>query len=394
MANDSSELSIPLPSKSLRLSRLSISVFFFISGFGFSNWASRIPNIQHQLGLSEAQLGTILFVMPMGMLLMMPLTGYLVNRFSSRVMILVGALVLNALLAVLGFAATGWQLAFVLFFFGSARNMLSISVNAQSVELQNLYDRSIISSFHGIWSIAGFAGAGLGMLMISMGVTPAWHFLIVALALVVAALGMHPYTVHDKPQPPVSHRPAERGSVFVIPDKSLLKFGFMSFSAMAAEGTLYDWSGVYFRKVVQASESLSAAGFTFFMIAMTLGRFSGDWVVNRLGRRNVLKYSGFLMFAGMFLAAAFPHPITACLGFVMVGFGTSNVVPLVIQIATQNSEGPVGSIITGVTTIAYFGFLLVPPIVGYLAEALNLQWSFGMMSLFGLLVVWLVSRVR
>ncbi|GAA4453657.1 MFS transporter [Nibrella saemangeumensis] len=341
------------------------------------------------LGLNEAQLGTVLFAMPLGLILTLPVTGMLIGRYNSRAVLLAGALAVSGILSVMGWVNQTWQLAFMLFCFGAARNMLSISVNAQSVSLQAMYDRSIISSFHGIWSVSGFAGAGLGALMVALNIAPSYHFLGVSLLLMAVAILLFPYTL---PEPPT------RGAVrsgFVLPDKTLVKFGMMSFAAMACEGTLYDWGAVYFQKAVQAPKAYITMGLIVYMIAMTVGRFSGDWLVNQFSQRVILRASGLLMTAGLLLAAAWPSLLPASIGFIMVGFGGSCVIPLVMRMATtQDTGAATGSVITAVSTVSYFGFLIVPPIIGFLAEALNLRWSFALMSLFGVVIIWLVGRVK
>src|SRR5436190_3775458 len=142
-----------------RTARIAIAVFFFVSGFGFSSWASRIPNIQQHLQLNEAQLGWVLFAMPAGLMVTLPFTGMLLSRYNARYVMIVGALVFNFMLVTIGLVSETWQLMLILFFFGSSRNLFNISLNAQSIAVQRMYSRSIITTFHGVWSIAGFGGA-------------------------------------------------------------------------------------------------------------------------------------------------------------------------------------------------------------------------------------------
>src|SRR4051794_9387532 len=142
--------------------RLATTVFFFISGFGYSSWASRIPSIQHQLNLNEAALGAVLFVMPIGLMLTMPITSYLLTRVNGKKIVLAGALAFNIVLALPGFTSQTYQLAVILFCFGSTRNLMNLSLNSQAVEVQRLYTQSIMTTFHAVWSIAGFAGAAFG----------------------------------------------------------------------------------------------------------------------------------------------------------------------------------------------------------------------------------------
>jgi MFS family permease len=156
---------------------MATAVIFFISGFGYTTWASRIPSIQHQLHLNEAQLGAALFALPVGLMATMPLTNYLLNRVSSSRIILFGAIAFAITLGFLGYAAQYWQFIIVLLCFGSSRNLLNLSMNTESVAVQALYKKSIMTTFHGIWSLAGFGGAALGYLMVYANVLPVHHCL-------------------------------------------------------------------------------------------------------------------------------------------------------------------------------------------------------------------------
>lgn len=368
--------------------RLAITLFFFISGFGFFSWASRIPDIQRKLQLNEAELGSVLFALPLGLMLTLPVTGVLLTRYSSRSIMFVGALAFNLMLSLIGFAANAWQLAIILFCFGCSRNLLNISMNAQSVGVQALYERSIITTFHGIWSLAGFAGAGLGWLMVSLKIPTSWHFLTVGLLLAALCVISVPNSLL---QPPSQRTGGKR---FALPDKTLVKYGLLSFASMSCEGTMIDWSGIYFQKAVNAPKEWAGAGFVVYVIMMAAGRFSGDKLVSRLGAVNMIKYSGWLLFSGLLLAAIFPYPITAGIGFMLAGLGVSCVVPLVFSLGGKASALSSGAAIASISTVGYIGFLLVPPMVGFLAEAAGLRWSFAIVSGFGLLITVLVLQIR
>jgi len=368
-----------------RAVRIAVTLFFFISGFGYSSWASRIPDIQRKLQLNEAQLGFVLFALPLGLILTLPVTGMLLRKFSSRNIMMIGAMIFNLMLCLLGFVTKSWQLVIVLFCFGSSRNLMNISMNAQSVGVQALFTRSIITTFHGVWSLAGFAGALLGLLMVYMQFPTYWHLLFAGTSMIILALFFFPTTLH---QPPSTGGGGKR---LILPDKHLLKFGFISFAVMACEGTMYDWSGIYFQKAVHA---ISTAGYVAFMIAMACGRFSGDKLVNRLGIPVIIKFSGLLILCGMLLAAAMPFPISAGIGFMMIGLGTSCVVPLVFSMAGRSKNMSSGSAIAAVSTVGYLGFLIVPPVVGFLAEAAGLRWAFAAVACLGLVISWLIRHVK
>lgn len=370
--------------------RIATAVFFFVSGFGFSSWTSRILTIQQNLHLNDAQLGAVLFAMPAGLMCTLPVTGFLLRRFSSRYILMTGAVLFNIMLCLVGFVQHTWQLVVLLFFFGSSRNLFNISANAQSIGVQALYDRSIIATFHAIWSLAGFAAAGVSFVAVSLSISPSWQLPAAAVFLTALCALFFKNTVPQQPKP---HERVEK-KAFRLPDKALLKLGFICFASMACEATMYEWSAIYMKKAVQASNEIATAGFVVYMVSMTLGRFTGDRLANSMGIKNMLKYSGLFICSGLLLASLLPYTITAGLGFMMTGFGVSCVVPMVFSMAGKVKHMSGGPAIAGVSTIGYFGFLIVPPMIGFIGEHFNLRWSFALIALFGALITWLVSEMK
>ncbi len=373
--------------RSPKTSRIAAAVFFFVSGFGYTTWASRIPSIQRDLNLNEAQLGVALFALPVGLLVTMPLTGKLFIRFSSSAMMLLGAVFFNLCLALLGFATEFWQFLLILFFFGSSRNLFNLSTNSEAVGVQAMYGKSIMTTFHGIWSLAGFGGAALGYLMVANHIKPAYHLLSVSIILTIIAFLCSPFLLHQEPV-----KQAKK-PIFSLPDKALLKLAFICFASMACENIMYDWSGIYMDKTVHTTHATATTGFIAFMCTLTLARFVGDKVVTRYGIKPLMQYSGMLIISGFMLSVIFPYVVTAILGFAMVGIGTSCLVPLVYREAGKSKTMLNGIGIAAVSTIGYLGFLIVPPLVGFVAQAFNLRWSFAIISLLGLVIMWLSSML-
>lgn len=377
----------PTHTRSPKQLRIGAAIFFFISGFGYSTWASRIPTIKQALHLNEAQLGTALFALPIGLMLTMPLTSKLLTRYSSRAVMLFGSLFLSVILVLIGFANSLWQLILVLLLFGSARNLMTLSINTQGVAVQALYKKSIMATFHGIWSMAGFAGAAVGLVMVYFNVIPAWHFIAVSILLVAFTLYFIGDTLLQKPIPQ-SGRP-----VFSLPGKYLLKFSLICFACMACENTMYDWSALYFQKEVNPDKTIATAAFVIYLVAMTTGRFFGDRVVTKLGIKTVLKFSGLFILCGLLVAVALPYTVTAGFGFVLVGFGVSCIVPMVFSLAGKSKNMSSSSALASISTVGYLGFVLVPPFVGYIAHAASLRLSFGIIALFGGMIVYFVSKL-
>ncbi len=369
--------------------RVATTVYFFLSGFGYSSWASRIPSIQQKLHLDEAQLGTVLLALPVGLIVTLPFTGRMLGRFNSRKIMLLGVVFFSLVLCLPGFTTNILQLIAVLFCFGSSRNMLNLSMNAQAVGVQGFFSRSIMTTFHAVWSIAGFAGAGVGYLMVKYNVPPTWHLTAIALAVLLTALLFYPATLHQEPL-----TTAEKKPFFAFPERSLLSFALICFASMACENTMYDWSVIYFQKAVHATKPAATLAFVVYMVAMTLGRFTGDRLVASLGVSRILQASGWLIFGGLMTAVLFPFPLTAGLGYVMTGLGVSCIVPLVFRIAGRSKTSSSGHALASISSIGYLGFLLVPPLVGFVAQKANLRWSFGIIALLGILIIAMVQTIR
>ncbi|RFS19644.1 MFS transporter [Chitinophaga silvatica] len=369
--------------------RIATSVFFFISGLGYSSWASRIPSIQHQLHLNDAQLGGILFALPIGLMLTMPVTGLLLGNYSSRKIMILGAMAFNVVLSLPGFTTSAWQLALILFCFGSTRNLLNLSANAQAVQVQRLFPRSIMTTFHGIWSIAGCTGAAIGYLMVSMNVAPSWHLFTVSLLLLVFTIYYYPKTYPDEPVKQLVKKPA-----FSLPDKSLLRYSLICFACMATENVMYDWSSLYFEKIVGSGKAVSVAAFAIYMAAMTTGRFAGDKLVKRWGIQPILLYSGWLILIGLLLSAALPYAVTAGIGFIFTGLGVACVVPLIFSLAGKSKNTNSGQTLAAISTIGYLGFLLVPPFIGFIAQATSLRVAFTLMAICGAMIVLMAPGLK
>jgi MFS family permease len=339
--------------------------------------------------LNEAQLGGILFALPVGLMVTMPLTNYLLGRYSSRAIMLLGALSFNLMLCFVGFASVSWQLVIILLGFGSSRNLFNVSTNAQAVSVQRLYDKSIITTFHGIWSVAGFAGAALGFVMVSFNIAPNWHLPAVGVSMMALSLFAFSNTLYE---PVVKQQ--EKKPVFSLPDKFLIKFSVIAFVSMACENTMYDWSGIYFEKAIHASKQTATAAFVFYMVAMTAGRFLGDKFVGRIGIKRILFYSGLFISIGLLTAVALPYVVPAIIGFILVGLGVSCIVPLVFSLAGKSTSMSSARALASISTISYLGFLIVPPLVGFIAEAAGIRASFGIIALMGGIVIWMVSKIK
>ena len=372
--------------KSLRRTRIAVSLFYFGQGISFASWASRIPDIKHNLHLSDAALGSILLALPLGQLCTMPVSATLVTKHGSKKILTIAAPLYVVALTNLGLATAAWQLAVSLFLFGVIGNMANIAVNTQGVETEKLYNRPINTSFHGAWSIAGFTGAVIGLLMINLHIRPYAHFLVMMVLSWANVLINYKHLVRGKPIG-VTKRP-----FFIKPEGALLQLGIIAFCSMATEGAMFDWSGVYFREIVLAPHSLVVLGYASFMVTMAMGRFIGDTVILKIGRKRTMQFSGIIISSGMALSVCFPYLVTATIGFMMVGLGVSTNIPSVYSVAGRNEKVPPGIALAMVSSVSYLGFLMGPPLIGYISALSSLRYSYAFIGCFGLLISYLVTR--
>ncbi|GHB44077.1 MFS transporter [Mongoliitalea lutea] len=370
----------------LQKRRLALGSLFFLAGLCFASWASRIPDIQLKFQLSEAQLGTLLLGLPVGSLVALPAAGFLVHRFGSRIVILMSGVGYLVFLPLIGFSPSVWILVPVVMIYGMIGNMMNISLNTQALGLEDEYGKSILASFHGLWSLAGFTGAGIGALMIYLNVLPGFHYLFISVIVVIVLLLAQGFIRSD-----LQNGGGGGGLVLKKPDGLLLRVGGIAFLGMMAEGCMFDWSGVYFKKVVQIEEGLVALGYVSFMGAMASGRFITDRIINKIGRLPLIRISGGLIFSGLIVSVLFPIPVVATIGFLLVGFGVAAIVPIAYSTAGRSKLYSPGVALAMVSTISFFGFLIGPPVIGYIAELSSLKTSFTLVALAGLGIVGLSS---
>jgi MFS family permease len=371
--------------------RLAVALVYFSMGLCFASWASRIPDIKTALHLNDAMFGSILFALPVGQFLMMPFSGKLVTRFGSRKIMLFALPVYTVFLSNVGLVREGWQLAIALFLFGLAGNLCNISINTQGVAAERLYGRPIMASFHGSWSLAGFTGALIGLLMINLKVSPYWHFVTVILIVWTIVWTNQAHLIGGKSGANLNE---PKRKFFGKPDPVLLQLGIIGFCSMASEGAMFDWSGVYFKDVVKAPDSLVILGYTSFMIMMSTGRFVADYFISKIGRKLLLQICGVMISTGLFTSVIFPYLISSTLAFMLVGLGVSSIVPTVYSAAGRHSKVPPGIALATVSSVSFLGFLMGPPLIGYISEAFGLRYSFAVIGIFGIGITLLVSKIR
>ncbi|AZC81973.1 MFS transporter [Pseudomonas chlororaphis] len=356
-------------SSTIKGRNFAVSGMFFMLGLCFGSLSSRMATIKGELSLSDGVFGSVLFAMSAGVVLSLPVSGWVIAKLGSK-LVGVAAITLNAiLLLLLPFASSVYQLAILLFMSGFSYSAVNVSNNTQASLSEAISGKTELPFFHGIWGLAGFVGAGLGALMVGQGISLSVHFGVITAVTLVSALTCWQF-LHDRPGLEQS------GRAFAIPDRSLFNYGLIVFCSMACEGIMYDWSVVYFQDVVSPDRKFVGVGFMVFMGAMTAGRLLLNRFVDRFGIKRTLQWSGMLTSIGMLVTIMHPSLVSSIIGFCLVGLGICTVIPLVAGAAAKSSSMAPSSAIASVLTIGFLGTLVGPPLIGFLSEAVGLRYAF------------------
>ncbi len=364
---------------------LAAGLTFFTLSLLFGSWLGRLPEMQAALMLSEGQLGLALLGLPVGALCIMPFAGWLTDRLSSGQAVTLSTLLFCCFFPLPAFASgPGWLFA-GLMLIGLTNGFMNISMNAAAAAIERECQLTIMSICHGMFSLGAMVGAGSSGLIASAGVPLRMHLVTVALLMVALHLYLRP-TVSQFP------KESSGGSSFALPPRALLGLAFVGFCIMIGEGAVADWGAIYLTKVSDASPLLASMGYAGFSCAMALGRFAGDGIRQQFGQQRPVLLGSLLGAAGLLLAILVPVPVAGILGFTLVGLGFSSVVPLLFS-AAANTEGiPSGTGIAAIASAGTIGFLIAPPLIGWISEHFGLPFGLGFVALLSLLAA-LATRI-
>jgi MFS family permease len=348
---------------------------FAVNGSVFGSWAPRIPEVKAALGLSDGTLGLALLAPGLGSLVTLPLAGGIAARWGSGRSTRVALVLFLASALPIALAGNVAGLFVALLLFGAAMGALDVLMNAQGVTVEHAYGRSVLSSFHAVFSLGALLGTLAGSFAAAHHVPLVVQFAVLGAVAVAILLPLTTAFLPDPPVPDDSPAPP----VFAVPRGPLIPLAVAAFAVLLAEGSTADWSAVLLRDTLGAGPAAAGAAFAAFSATMTLGRLVGDRVLTRLGRRRAVRlFAGFGatgLAAGLVVAELAANPtvaiVAAVAGFTLLGVGLSVTFPALLAEAGVTGVRAAPAL-AAVSTGGYLGFLVGPTVIGGLAELTSL----------------------
>lgn len=358
--------------------RLATRLSFLVAGFGMACWAPLVPFARARLGIDDGTLGVLLLCLGIGSALAMFFTGALSARFGSKPVIIAGGFGIALTLPLLAVATTPFTLGLALLAFGVCLGSIDVAMNISAVEVERAASRPLMSGFHALYSIGGFCGSGLMTLMLSFSLTPVTGTLASAALIVIAMVVTAPRLVKTAS--------LKGGPLFEFPRGLVLLLAGLAAAIFLAEGAILDWSALLITQANLVDVAQGGLGYMLFAVAMTAGRLAGDTIIARVGDAPVLVWGGLLAVLGLVMLLLSPVPMIAMSGFVLIGLGASNIVPVLFRRAGSQTIMPSGLAIATVTTVGSAGVLIGPAVIGFVAQGVGLRAAFWMLvALVGLI---------
>ncbi|MFJ9318544.1 MFS transporter [Streptomyces globisporus] len=386
----------PLPAA--RHARAAVAVLFFTNGALFANLLPRYPQIKEDLAIGNGAYGLAVAAFPAGAITAGLAAGVLVRRMGSARVAVLGTLLTGAGILAAGLAPSVALFATALFLAGAMDALTDVAQNAHGLRVQRLYGRSILNSFHAVWSIGAVTGGLMAAGAMSLGLSLGVHLTVAAVVLVAAAVAALRFCLPGPDSEPEETGPERRGTEGAR-GTSRVGLVLAALVLIATAGTLVEdagnsWAALYLSDALHASAALAASGFIALVGAQFVGRIIGDRLVDRFGQRAVARSGGLITAVGMGLALAVPTLPGTVLGFALAGFGVATLVPAAMHEADALPGLKPGSGLTIVSWLMRLGFLLSPPIVGQVADAAGLRTGLLVIPAAGVLVVLLAGVLR
>lgn len=354
-------------------SAVSIAVTFMFMGAIYGSWIARLPDIQSQLSLSESEVGIALMGLAIGSLMVTPLTVFVLRALGTGKATFWSTIFLCCAFTLPALATGKWTLAALLSVAGMSMSMLNISMNSAAGALEKRDDIRILSSCHGMFSVGLVIGATTAGWFSKIGFSFYWHIVIAASTVIFLATLIRPILV-------TIPEANNNNTGFVFPSKAIFGLGIISACFTIGEGAVADWSAIYLRDILGSGPFVSSLGLAIFAAGMAVGRFGGDKIRSISSSKNILIVGGILTSLGLLSVALFPVEYIVICSLLLAGLGLSLIIPVLYSESTKvpGVQADIG--LASVATFSTVGFMMGPPIIGFISEAFGLVTGFGFLA--------------
>ena len=361
---------------------------FMIIGCLEAAWAPLVPYVKGAFSLDEEALGLLMLCSGLGSIISLPISGRLCMKFGIKRVIYFSGLLMALSLLAISLMVNVWLTAAMLMIFGGCTISIDVAANLNGVAVEHIKGHHLMSGFHGGYSLGTLLGAGLMSVLFSLGMAPVWA-VVICMTLILTAMIMGCRDLLSKEglvraDETTDARPAGKKR-FHIPTMVIV-IGLLCFIMYAAEGAVIGWSAIFVSEMRGVDVAYAGFFYTAFAVMMTVVRFLGDKIIDRLGQRRVVVYGALLVAAGFLLVTLIPHILTTSIGFALIGMGAANIVPQFISFASGIKGMAVQNTISIVNALGYSGILLGPVMIGFVAKHYGLHTSFIGIAMFALVV--------
>ncbi|MFN3318143.1 MAG: MFS transporter [Allorhizobium sp.] len=352
-----------------------IMTAFFLQPIAFGSWLPQIPGVQERLALGPAELAIALLGLPTGILLMLPFAGQLVGRIGSRNTLLYGFPVFLALVPLPVAAPDMVSLFLLLVLLGIGLSTIELGLNVEADIIEKRGSASIMNRCHGFWSLGIMTGSLIGAGFLALHTSPALAIGLLSLLLVpIAFVVCRALPLHEVPAAEAQPRSSWR-----LPSPGILGISLFVFGITMTEGAVADWSAVYLKDVFSTSGMATGMGYVVFAMMVSVGRFLGDAAKERFGSVVLARICLSFSLAGILLVVVAPMTAIVYLGLGCVGLGVSVGFPLAVTASADLGDRPAAENVAILSFIALFGFLVGPPMIGFVAELSGLRSGLAML---------------
>ncbi|MFJ9443746.1 MFS transporter [Kitasatospora sp. NPDC101235] len=373
-----------------RRSQVATGALFFVLGFQYATWVSRVPALKARLDLGEAQIGLLLMTCGIGAAVSFPLVAVLMRRFGSRLLSVLSSLALGVILLALSVVPDYPVTLLVLFLDGIAVGCLNVAMNAQGAALEARFGRTTMSRLHATFSAGSLLAALLASGVTSFTGTLAVHFGLAAALLAVLVVAARPALPADLPVEAAEPAEKKQRRGFVLPTVATLWMGLAMVFGTVTEGAMNDWSALYLKDYVHAGTGLAPMGIAVVSVMMVCARIFADGWRTRFGDGRIVRTGSLLAGLGLALALAVGGVVPTLLGFACVGLGVAAVTPCVYVAAARQGADALSLVAATGTT----GLLAGPAVIGFIAGATSLLWGMAAVAASAAVVSLCATRIR